>query len=436
MRFNMHADRVTSRLLIVVLVLLMMELANVSRVSAASNVAIIIYDHGVTEQLTWTKNGNFVANNTSSFTQDDRVVFAYVTAAVSSANLTWVWSNPEGQSFKNDTQQVRCDVSPCTFISYLPLAHTSAALQPGLWTVSLQAGGAILYSDHFSVTPVVTQDNYWEFDILQSAPPRVRGELMVVIHPNNGTWSSYVVRLWYAANVTAHEYASHRQLNVTTLQDTFIVDLGAPRHDGYTFVLSFDVLYSLVSLGGWDTGNFAFTWQESSWGTFNDGYHFIPGSFSVTLPQGGGIIDTVGINAIVLNQSVRAGSKPTVVFTTTLPPGLRFGWTVIYRDYTYVNSHRPNSTSGNPVTGLSMVLSQQIPVIPLSLGSLSLWAAAMAVILVTTSEFLSPLYSRTGMVTLNRRRLRIAALFLVAVFLGSVVYQVILLQSIVAQVSR
>jgi len=67
---------------------------------------------------------------------------------------------------------------------------------------------------------------------------------------------------------------------------------------------------------------------------------------------------------------------------------------------------------------------------------LSLWAAAMAVILVTTSEFLSPLYSRTGMVTLNRRRLRIAALFLVAVFLGSVVYQVILLQSIVAQVSR
>jgi hypothetical protein len=303
-----------------------------------------------------------------------------------------------------------------------------------MWTVSFMAGGAILYSDHFNVTAVMTQDTCWNFDIQQSAPPRVHGELTVVIHPNNGTWSFYAVRLPYAANVTAKEIHSNRSLNVTTLKDTVVVNLGGPRHDGYTFVLNFDVLYGLASLGGWDTGNFAFTWQESSWGTFNDGYHFVPGSYSVTLPQGGTIVDTVGINSIVLNQSVRAGSKPTVVFTATLPADSLFGWTVIYQDYTYANSHRINPASGNSVPGgLNMVLSQRIPVVPLSLGSLSLWAAAMAVILVTTSEFLSPLYSRTGVVTLNRRRLRMAALVLVAVFLGSVVYQIILLQSIVGR---
>lgn len=432
----MHVYGYTKRLLAISL-LIVVGLCSFSHVNAVTSVAIIVYDHGLTKVPSWTSRGNLIAVKTSNFTQDDRNVVAFVTAAVSSANVSWLWYDPEGELFRNDTREIQCAVSPCSFTSWLSLSRTRAATHYGTWRVDFQAGGLMLYSDFFSLTKVVLQDTYWSFNVIQSAPPRVQGDLTVTIHPGNGTWSSYSLFLPFAANLTAHEDISNQSLNIAAFNATtgrVVVDLGASRSDGYRFVLNFDLRYGVQSLGDWSTGNFAFTWQEWSWATFNDGYHPVPGSFDVTLPQGAVFVDTVGINAIFLDQNVTPGVRPTVAFTATLSPPLqRFGWTIIYRDLTYRNAHQTSTNSNPAPVGLNVASSQRVPILPLTLGSFSLWSAVMSVFLLTASELLSPIYARTG-ILINRRRLRIAAMLLVALFLASVAYQIFLSQSIAAQV--
>ena len=119
------------------------------------------------------------------------------------------------------------------------------------------------------------------------------------------------------------------------------------------------------------------------------------------------------------------GVYPSVSFSTVLTPGQRFGWTIIYHDYTYRNSlpYVLPTTS----TYVPLISGQLIPVLPLSLGSVSLWSAIMSVFLLTGSELLSPIYSRTG-ILINRRRLRIAALILVTIFLITTAYQIAISQ--------
>ncbi|MGA2462617.1 MAG: hypothetical protein ABSF82_14460 [Candidatus Bathyarchaeia archaeon] len=60
---------------------------------------------------------------------------------------------------------------------------------------------------------------------------------------------------------------------------------------------------------------------------------------------------------------------------------------------------------------------------PLGFGDLSLWTAVVAIILLITSELLSPQYGMTG-IMINRRRLRFVALMVAFVFLGTVAYRV------------
>jgi hypothetical protein len=60
---------------------------------------------------------------------------------------------------------------------------------------------------------------------------------------------------------------------------------------------------------------------------------------------------------------------------------------------------------------------------PLGLWDLSFWTAITAIILLATSELLSPYYGRTGLV-INRRRLRIVALLVALVFLATVAYRI------------
>lgn len=397
-------------------------------------VAIVVYDHGLTNQpFTWTHQGHFVpGNKTSVFTQDDYWVYAYFTAALANANVTWRWIEPDGQLYVNQTQQLQCDVSPCTFTYWFRLSDTDAATKFGLWTLTLQAGGVNLYSDYFSVIPVILQDDYWNFEVTQSAQPRVHGDLTVTIHPSNGTLSSYLVYLPSATNITAYEIPSKRILDVVASNKTgrVLVNLGAAHSDGYRFVLSFDLVYAAYGLSG---GVFVFDWQESGWGTFSDGYHSVPGSFNITLPAGVTFLDIAGMNAMALNASVTGSSRTVVGFNTTLLPGQSFGWTMLYRNSTY--SSNPNSVSNNVGGGLNLILAQSIPFLPLTLGSLSLWAAVMSIFLLTGSELLAPAYGRTG-VLINRRRLRIAALILAGVFLAAIVYGIILLQSVTPQVAH
>lgn len=60
---------------------------------------------------------------------------------------------------------------------------------------------------------------------------------------------------------------------------------------------------------------------------------------------------------------------------------------------------------------------------PLGLWDLSLWAAVTAIILLATSELVSPYYGRTPLM-INRKRLRMVALIVALVFLATVAYRV------------
>ncbi len=59
----------------------------------------------------------------------------------------------------------------------------------------------------------------------------------------------------------------------------------------------------------------------------------------------------------------------------------------------------------------------------LSLSDLSLWTAVTAIILLVSSEILSPYYGRTEMV-INYRRLRIMGLVIGFIFLVTVIFRV------------
>ena len=60
---------------------------------------------------------------------------------------------------------------------------------------------------------------------------------------------------------------------------------------------------------------------------------------------------------------------------------------------------------------------------PLSLWDLSLWTAVIAIILLATSELLSPYYGRTRLM-IDKRRLRLVALLVAVVFLATVAYRI------------
>jgi hypothetical protein len=60
---------------------------------------------------------------------------------------------------------------------------------------------------------------------------------------------------------------------------------------------------------------------------------------------------------------------------------------------------------------------------PLGPWDLSLWTAITAIILLATSEILSPYYGRTGLL-INRKRLRIVALVVALIFLATVAYRI------------
>ena len=60
---------------------------------------------------------------------------------------------------------------------------------------------------------------------------------------------------------------------------------------------------------------------------------------------------------------------------------------------------------------------------PLGFSDLSLWTAFVAIVLLVTSELLSPYYGSSG-IRINRRRLRLVALLFAFIFLGTVAYRV------------
>jgi len=421
----MRRQRINTQLCITMILIVLVEILASTQVHAVPSVAIVVYDHGFAKSVSYPRGHFLPVNKTDNFTQDDRFVVAYFTAALATANVTWLWYDPYGQLYRNSTRHYECAVSPCTYVYYFYLASTAAA-RTGTWKLNLWAGGLTLYSDSFSISPVVTEDDSWNITILQSAPARVHGNLNVVIHPDNLTWSSYRIHLPYATNLTASEAGSTRTLSVMNFSDgSVVVNFGGARASGYAFSLSFDVLYGLSTLGGWYAGNFAFTWQ---WFYRYNDIHPNSEAFSILLPKGATLLDTVGINLMTLNQTLAYGDTPALLFRITLPPLQPFGWTLLYRDFTWRNLHPIKTPSTATPGGLALISQIPLPILPMTLGGLSLWSAIMSVFLLTGSELLSPIYEKTG-VLVNRRRLRIAAMLLVAIFLTTTAYQIILSQS-------
>jgi len=124
------------------------------------------------------------------------------------------------------------------------------------------------------------------------------------------------------------------------------------------------------------------------------------------------------------NQNVTIGNAPSISLATTFIPAQKgFGWNLIYRDYTFRSLH-PISGTTPTGSGLLSATEHLIPFLPLTLGSISLWTAIMSVFLLTGSELLSPIYIRTG-ILIDRRRLRIAALILVIIFLVTTAYRLL-----------
>ena len=426
--FNPHKPHMGGNFLLIVALLILVEFNTAAHVSALPFVAITLYDHGLVKDYSWTANGHFVPiNKTSTFTEDDNYAYAYFTAQLSAANITWAWYDPSGALFRQRTQQVHCVVSPCTFLDYLGIAHSPARTSFGLWRLDLIAGTR-LYSDCFYLTPIINQEDQWKFSVEQSAPSHIHGEMTVTIHPSNATWSSYRIYMPYAANLTAYDASTKQPLNIVPYgapgSGGIVLDLGGAQSNGYRFVISFYLAYSVASLSGWDVGNFAFIWRDYAWMRFND-VHPIPETFNITLPFGASIVDMVGFNAMTLNGSITGeNAQPSISFETTLLPGQDFGWSIIYRDFTWRDS---NPSTASTSAGKAPLSSEQIlPVVHLTLGSVSLWTAVMAIFLLTGSELLSPIYAKSGFL-MNRKRLRIAGLVLVAIFLATTAYRLLVI---------
>jgi len=396
--------------------------------------AVHVYTHGLSKQAKWALNGNFIPIKASNFTQDDVAVYAYFQAALYSANITWQWYDPTGQLYSNRTTQAQCQASPCTFVQGLTLAGTGiypapAATKYGLWRLVVLANGYALYSDVFSVNPVITEEDSWNFNVTQSTPAVVHGRLTVTIHPNNQTWSTYRIYMPYGANFTSFDAASNRTLMVSSYNESMpgsvVVNFGGARADGYRFTLGFDLVYGLNGVNGYLGVGYSFRWVDEPYSRPVPDARPIPETFMINLPRGSTFVDLIGINSMNLNRILRGESQPSISFGVTLAPHQRFGWAILYRDYSWANSHVQPVTA--TMAGLNYAQKQPLPVFPITLGGMSLWSGVMSVLILIASEAVSPLYGRTGLL-LNRKRLRIAALLLITVFIIATASQLIISQ--------
>ena len=388
----------------------------------ASQAAIQVVDHGFAKNITYARNGNMIPlNKTSSFTQNDHDVYGYLVASFYAVNFTWLWYNPDGQLYYNQTEEAQCTSTPCAVSSGIWIGRYSPGnTMFGSWSLVVLANGNQLYSDAFTLSPIIIESDHWIFEILQSVPQHIHANLTVTIHPTNQSWASYPLYLANAANVTAYDPTTHSPLQVITQEDSnqsiYVVDFGGPRSDGYSFVLSFDLAYGLNYLNGWSGPQYALTWNENPWERYGKYGYPIPETFSITLPKGAKFIDLVSTNLIPPAQTVT--DQTSISFNSTSSTS-QTKWTIIYQDPTYLNAH-PNTQ----VPSLPQLAQIMIPYLPLTVGNVNLWAAVMSVFLLTASELLSPLYQRAGsMLLINRKPIRIAALLLVALFLVTTGYQ-------------
>ena len=119
--------------------------------------AISVYDHGFRSRQGVNARVVFPVNRTSDFIQDDRFVYAFVTAAFYSADFTQEWYDPSGICIRTRlVMQMHCFALHA--LIRLHVADTGAATRFGVWRMDLLVDGFRLYSDYFTLTSVITQE--------------------------------------------------------------------------------------------------------------------------------------------------------------------------------------------------------------------------------------------------------------------------------------
>jgi hypothetical protein len=362
------------------------------------------------------------ANISASFTQDDEFVYAYTNASfIVPKNFTWQWYDPTGALYTSWSARVTCMTLFCTNYVYLALAGHSSADRLGKWRMNLLADGVLLYSDYFTLLPVINEEDYWYFNLYtnqaQSGPPRAHVNLTVTIHPHNLKWTYYGVKMPYAANITAYDFGTNRALQVITGTDNrVVVDFGEPRGDDYKLVLSFDLAYGFESQGELSSSHYRYRSFNLTWDEYVE-VHPVPQKFTIALPSGSTLVQVITPTNYTTG-TIMGENRPVVSFNLTAPPDQILGWSIIFYNETVLVAR--TTTTQAAVTGnYASALALELPILPLTLGDITIWAAIMSLILLTTSELLSPRYGRSVMVT-NRRRLRAAALVVTIIFLGAV----------------
>jgi hypothetical protein len=381
-------------------------------VQVAAYPAVIVYEHGFAKKINQGRNAVRV-DMTTDFTQDDEYVYSYVRAGFYSANLTWKWYDPEGELYQVTSYEKDCITIPCYYLQSLSIARTPAAIRFGTWRMELLADGFLLYTDFFTLKPVITEDQTWFFNV--QTPTTAQVNVTVRIHPQNSTWSSYRIpfRMPCATGITAREADTNRSITVTGEGDNLAVDFGGGRSDGYEFVLSFNLDAGFKLL----RKNYVnLTWSE------HNGIHPIPQRFVINLPLGAAPDRVVNSRNNYRLESNDA-SRTSISFNQTISPNQVFAFSI-----TYLVPPPTTIIPISPLKGGRSVFALRPPLLPISLGDISLWSAITSIMLLATSELLSPFYGRTEIV-INRGRLRFAALLIAFIFLltvGSRVYEIVL----------
>jgi hypothetical protein len=320
-------------------------------------------------------------NITNTFAADDVLVAAFMNASYPTpTNLTSVWYDPTGALYDRSSDVWTCYLAYCVTFGYQIINDTRMARMPGVWRYDHFADGVLLYSDRFTLTPAIFQQFSPVFRL--DLPTHARVDFTVTVHPKpqvldkNGSldWTIGNLTEWSPnlggtgiSNISARDYKTNESVMVTPREAAadrrLHVYFGGPRGDGYTFVLSFDLVSPFIGYSATD----GVYWLKWAWGVVG-GIESIPQQVTVVLPQGFSLKDI----AVRQNDTVRRvqrvnyttslrGGRMSISFSAPISYNSLVEWTVEYvpsgSNTTIVSSKILQSTSVTTTSGSQIWMS-------------------------------------------------------------------------------
>lgn len=296
-------------------------------------------------------------NVTNTFTQDDASVNAFTSASFSQTNFTWQWYDPTGKLYKTDSTTWGCKVGECEFYDTLPIAGTDAAIGLGTWRMDLTADGRLLYSDQFSITPVIHEEFNWIVRIHSNTTVTI--ELDETIHPFGQQWtergfdtdSSYGL-----TNFSAHDLSGRTLLvtvKTTGNRIAFTVLFPETETSDYKYMLTYDATSAIQTASN---GQRVFPW---GWCT---GVNPLPQNVTIYLPEDYRLVEVQGVQANMVQTSETEGSQ-VVAFSGVAPPGNPgcFNWRLVYAPVAATTQMTASQTATSLSSSTSVSSSEPFP---------------------------------------------------------------------------